>query len=499
MWRHRPASTRRDLRPDQSPWKARHLSATREFHSASALRVKFVGCIAAILCIGLTLPATADADDDALRQHARQAITSDKAQAHHAIQQLRAAGAEGLDILLETHRDTIAPHVAGGITLKPARGQQNQQGQAEWRRLSHAIDQVAAQKDAHMSGLYWHTDWQRAKHAAIKQNKPILSLRLLGRLDPDRSCANSRFFRTALYPHDRIRKKLSERFILHWQRLRPVPQITIDMGDGREIERTITGNSVHYILAPEGHVLDVIPGMYAPETFLGILELADEMHGTDPSANRLAEHHRTMARRLASRWTRALARHGVDAAAATVPENRDWPTDKQYSYAARANELTPAKQRVQAPFFAALANDQLQQATDDTLWAKLANDYASASRLDGRSVKLMREKTGDRLPAVNADRITASKSVLESPMLRMVRRFQQSIARDTAMNEHLHHRRIYQWLAEQPREATPASVAALNKRIYAELFKAPLDDPWLGLVPTDAYSAIDNRGLDGQR
>ncbi|HIK07899.1 MAG TPA: hypothetical protein IGS40_24950 [Trichormus sp. M33_DOE_039] len=38
-------------------------------------------------------------------------------------------------------------------------------------------------------------------------------------------------------------------------------------------------------------------------------------------------------------------------------------------------------------------------------------------------------------------------------------------------------------------------VAILNEKVYAQLFLTPSSDPWLGLAPSDAYSAIDNDGL----
>ncbi len=113
--------------------------------------------------------------------------------------------------------------------------------------LRTAIDLVGAQRD-NVCGLYWYTDLDRARDAARAQAKPIVSLRLLGRLDEDLSCANSRFLRTAIYANEQIATVLKDRFILHWQSVRPVPRITIDFGDGRRIERTITGNSLHYLL-----------------------------------------------------------------------------------------------------------------------------------------------------------------------------------------------------------------------------------------------------------
>src|SRR5215468_2318791 len=114
------------------------------------------------------------------------------------------------------------------------------------------LDQLCAQKDAHTSLLYWFTDLDAAIAEARRARKPILSLRLLGRLDEELSCANSRFFRKLLYPEPRINQVLRRDFVLHWQSVRAVPRVTIDFGDGRRVERTLTGNSVHLVLDPLG-------------------------------------------------------------------------------------------------------------------------------------------------------------------------------------------------------------------------------------------------------
>ena len=39
----------------------------------------------------------------------------------------------------------------------------------------------------------------------------------------------------------------------------PAPRITIDFGDGRQIVRTITGNSIHYVLTSDGQEIAGIP------------------------------------------------------------------------------------------------------------------------------------------------------------------------------------------------------------------------------------------------
>ena len=65
--------------------------------------------------------------------------------------------------------------------------------------------------------------------------------------------------------------------MLHWQSVRPVPTVTIDFGDGRKLERTLTGNSIHYILDSEARPLDALPGLYGPQAFLRGLANAESL------------------------------------------------------------------------------------------------------------------------------------------------------------------------------------------------------------------------------
>src|SRR5512143_3895990 len=135
------------------------------------------------------------------------------------MQHFRRMGPGGLDAYLRAHGASAAP----------------------------ALDAVCAQKDAHTSLLYWFTDLPAAIAEASRTRRPILSLRLLGRLDEELSCANSRFFRKLLYPQAQINQLLRDHFVLHWQSVRPVPRVTIDFGGGKRIEKTLTGNSCHVV------------------------------------------------------------------------------------------------------------------------------------------------------------------------------------------------------------------------------------------------------------
>jgi len=158
-----------------------------------------------------------------------------------------------------------------------------------------------------MNELTWFTDLDAAIAHARRANRPIVSLRLLGRLDEELSCANSRFFRKLLYPDPRIHRVLRDRFVLHWQSVRPVPKVTIDFGDGRRVERTLTGNSVHVILDRDGTPADALPGLFAPAIFHELLVRAHAIATADPRM-RPALHQRALLEPLlAPPPSRALA------------------------------------------------------------------------------------------------------------------------------------------------------------------------------------------------
>ncbi len=136
---------------------------------------------------------------------------------------------------------------------------------------SRDLDVVCAQKDAHTTHLYWFTDADAAIVEARRSRRPILSLRLLGRLDEELSCANSRFFRKSLYIDPTINRVLRERFVLHWQSVRAVPKVTIDFGNGTTLVKTLTGNSAHLVLDSHGRPVDALPGLFSADVFVQLL------------------------------------------------------------------------------------------------------------------------------------------------------------------------------------------------------------------------------------
>ena len=275
--------------------------------------------------------------------------SSDERQALR-LQSLRAEGPAGLQRLLEANADVLS------------RGPRP--GDGAWRRAVAEIDAVAAQRDAWASKLYWYTDLAAAKAAAAAESKPIVSLRLLGKLDTELSCANSRFFRTTLYPDPRVNSLLREKFVLHWSSERPVPVVTVDFGDGRTMKRTVTGNSIHYVLDADGRPLDALPGLYSATAFVAKLSNALALAAEKPSDARLREWHAAAAAKLeetgptSSYFTEGLAPEVVavmraKGAAAAAPPN-----------ARAAARVAVSKTAVEDPVVRALMNLQGSIAQD---------------------------------------------------------------------------------------------------------------------------------------
>ena len=424
---------------------------------------------------------------------AQQAVSENKNHSAMAISRLRSRGPEGLDALFKAHADVIQQHQTG--VAQPV----NEEQAAEWARLKAALDAVGGQHDCYASHLYWYTDLEKAKAAARASGKPILSLRLLGKLDEEYSCANSRFFRTTLYPNAEVSSYLHQHFVLHWQSVRPVPRITIDFGDGRKIQRTITGNSVHYILDSEGEPVDALPGLYGPKAFLRELAQAEQAAlacARCPAAQKrtyLAEYHRQCRATLSRQWEEDLA--AIGQVAGPVPFEAAVRPRAAVPTAFAAGRLAFSKSAIEMPLLKSLQpgrdlpGPSRRGEVSDKTWASIALLHKADSQLDGSAQSLVASKS---VTALQASQLATSKTLIENPFLRTWRNLQRSVAEDTVRNEFLLHSQVHDWFVQG---IAPEDLDGLNRKVYAELFLMPESDPWLGLAPAEAFSALDANGL----
>jgi len=402
---------------------------------------------------------------------ARKAVSGNTAEASHAIEELRSLGPAGLEVLMSQYADQINHHVANPSTAPDE----------QWQRIASALDNVAQQKNSYIAGLYWHTDLATAKKASAESSKPILSLRLLGKLTDEFSCANSRFFRTVLYPNDAVASALRERFVLHWQSVRPVPTVTIDFGDGRKLERTLTGNSIHYVLDSQARPLDALPGLYGPQAFLrGLVKtesLFKSLQGKNDAERNLLlmQYSLTEHNKIALDWTLDTQKIGGRVPEGIKIEKGENGQPDALSIASLAMTKSVTEVTIYRGMTAAV--DSLGQITDEDAWKRIAQLHSSLAVLDDRSIALIKRQN----PALSNEE-----------MARLLRKFQELIALDTVRNEYLLHSKLYTWLMRDPARG---DIEKLNEKVYASLFLTPNSDPWLGLFSTDVYTALDNGGV----
>lgn len=393
----------------------------------------------------------------------QQAVSKDQATSQQAIAKLREFKNVGVDAFWSTYQKDLPNNP----------------------QLRATLDAICQQKDCDASRLYWYKDLEAAKTASKETGKPILSLRLLGNLTDELSCANSRFFRTALYPNAAVSQLLRDRFILHWQPERPVPKVTIDFGDGRKLEQTITGNSIHYILDSEGRPIDAIPGLYSPQAFMDNLKDAEAVSQSinnlsgDLNLRRelLVKYHRDRLAKLEKNWQADLTR-------LRLPNQ---PLLQQTAVtsgadARLASRLTVSKAMVELPTLSRTVGEPLTELNptnpfaklSDANWASLARLYQNRVYLDQGSLKVMERKLSS----------TAS-------MRTVVNSFERAIAQDTVRNEYVFHAQIHNWFANgEFINGDTNLLTALNRRVYDQLFLTPASDPWLGLVNENIYTGI---------
>lgn len=330
-----------------------------------------IGCLSLLLVAGLAYATRPSATTSSLPDNIAQAMSDDEVAAARAIAAVRSAGPEGLAAFCAAYRDDLA-----NLRDKPAC---LCTADSHERRLADTIDRIAGQRDAAQSQLYWFTDFAAAREAALRTGKPIVTLRMLGKLTDELSCANSRFFRTTLYVDEKVAAYLRNECILHWESVRPVPKITVDFGDGRRLERTITGNSAHYVLDSEGRVVDCLPGLYSPKAFLDGLTraaaVAQRSMQIDDAQERqamLANYHRTAqaeleravrANPLPTRDTPRFAPvsrlDSFAAVAASVPSETRLPQPVRPPTARAAMNITVGKMVIEARMMDAVLPESL--------------------------------------------------------------------------------------------------------------------------------------------
>lgn len=137
-------------------------------------------------------------------------------------------------------------------------------------------------KKTEVNGIGWHDSFAEASMEAKKTGKPILFLSMFGEIDEDMPCANARTLRATLFKDPEFKRLVTEDMVPAWEMVRAVPKITVDLGDGKKITRTVRGNAVMYVCNSEGKVVDAYPGVYTGEDFFPAIKQSIEMCAKTP-------------------------------------------------------------------------------------------------------------------------------------------------------------------------------------------------------------------------
>ncbi|MDH3492690.1 MAG: hypothetical protein OEM82_04005, partial [Acidobacteriota bacterium] len=320
-----------------------------------------------------------------LTKLAQQAVVGNDIESAEAIRSLRSKKQAGLDAVFATYGGDIDAYRTSGVRSQ------------NWERITFVLDQVAMQKDAYSSRLFWHTDLAEAMREAKIRNKKIVSLRLLGDLNDEYSCANSRLFRSILYSDPAVAKTLRKDYVLHWKSVRPAPKITIDFGDGRKLVRTITGNSIHYILSSSGRIIDALPGLYDPATFGRYLAEAGVLETQEFAEFRTFDIYRLRkGKALVEDWDRRMKLLGRDTRNRPSQERDVVVPETGRLGALPAMLRTVTKSAIEAPAVLALMPqiELLRKNTEIDDWKTLA-DVGEPVQFRKESIALIRSKSGD--------------------------------------------------------------------------------------------------------
>lgn len=110
---------------------------------------------------------------------------------------------------------------------------------------------------------------------------------------------------------------LSANVISAWESVAPVPKVTIDLGNGKVLKRTLGGNTIFSLLTSAGNVVDAYPGVYLPRDFQNQVRSGLDLlarNAGKPSPRALVEWHQAYVNSvsLSKRVTTTMSKSGVE-------------------------------------------------------------------------------------------------------------------------------------------------------------------------------------------
>jgi len=288
-------------------------------------------------------------------------------------------------------------------------------------------------------GVDWHNDWSLAVSEAKEKDRPILMLSIFGRLDEEVTCANARTLRATLMKEPEFQAMMQQEVIPVWEMVREVPKVTIDLGDGKPIRRTIRGNAVMYLCNKKGEILDVFPGVHTAKDLMPRLrESIKELAKADTA--RVLEYHTKLA------------------------------ANPKYSVPVRPTRITMGKMAMESPTL-----DLLGIVEPEPIRGTLANTdpkqrafLRAAARLQDASLTPMSAASALRLMGLDAPREKMTDEELAKAI----------IEADSQRNINTVRPVIHLWMASLPRLQSPAEA---RPAILEQILKIPYRDPYFGL------------------
>jgi hypothetical protein len=249
-----------------------------------------------------------------------------------------------------------------------------------------------------------------------------------------------------LFSNAEVAAFINNNFEPAWESVRPVPIVRIDFGNGTVLTRTLNGNIATSVCTRDGDVLDVLPGIYQPETYL---EQLDQF-------------------RLLARYVNKAIRAGASAPVAKGVAQQQ---------AAAAAEKPKTPEELRAEVVKSYHETQAKALADQGVAAKFVVTAGISKARVEDPVKLVLGVPGDK-PSAKSTSKDATKKEGKTPLEKADEvATWKTLAEDTKLNETVRRKLIHELLAKEGL----VKPEKLVKAIYKDVLHADLDDPYLGL------------------
>jgi len=263
-----------------------------------------------------------------------------------------------------------------------------------------------------------------------------------------------------LFSNDEVAAFIRKNFEPTWEMVREVPILRIDFGGGNVLTRTLHGNILTSVCTADGRMLDALPGIYEPATYIDQLDqfrLLAQNYSRQPASPAVAR----------EQWIRTYHTGAVAAIQANQMPAR-------FEEAKRVVPIT--KSRIERPIEAALARGLAAQPGQPGQPGQ-GNPFPNGP---GPIPKGIIEQPTQRVivnpfPMAPPNGPVLAKTPVTGDAAELAR--WTALAEDTKLNETTRRRQIHELLAKEGLVA-PAKVL---KPIYKDVLHADLDDLMLGL------------------